>query len=84
MTENGLVMDSRLISQLMDGDRISGLGVRDPEAYSKVSSFYDRLSRGSRPESSQIVRVLRSDTMQQVKIGVSTEKKAYFIPGDLI
>lgn len=84
VTENGLVMDKRLISQLMDGDRISGLGVRDPEAYSKVSAFYDRLSRGSRPDSSQIVRVLRSDTMQQFKVGVSAEKKAYFIPGDLI
>ena len=82
-TENGLVMDERLISQLMDGDRVSGLGVRDPEAYSKVSSFYDRLSRGSRTESSQIVRILRSDTMQQVKVGVNTEKRAYFIPGDL-
>ncbi len=84
VTENGLVMDGRLISQLMDGDRVSGLGVRDPEAYSKVSSFYDRLSRGGRSESSQIVRILRSDTMQQVKIGVSTDKRAYFIPGDPI
>ena len=82
-TKDGLVMDERLIGQLLDGDRVAGLGVRDPEAYAKVSSFYDRLSRGVRPGISSVVRILRSDTMQQVRVGVNIEKKAYFIPGDL-
>jgi hypothetical protein len=82
-TENGLVMDERLIGQLLDADRISGLGVRDQEAYAKVSSFYNRLSRGARSELSSVVRILRSDTMQQFRVGVNAEKNAYFIPGDL-
>lgn len=80
-TGDGLVMDERLVGQLLDGDRTSGLGVRDPEAYAKVSSFYDRLSRGSRPGPSSTIRILRSDTMQQMKVGVNTDKKTYFTPG---
>jgi len=82
-TGEGLVMDERLVGQLLDGDRTSGLGVRDPEAYAKVSSFYDRLSRGSRSGPSSTVRILRSDTMQQVQVGVNAEKRSYFIPGGI-
>jgi hypothetical protein len=82
-TDAGLVMDARLIGQLLDGDRISGLGVRDPEAQARVASFYDRLARNAPQGAASVVRILRADTMQQVSIGINPEKRSYFIPGDL-
>jgi hypothetical protein len=79
-TPDGLVLDERLLRQLLDGDRLAGLGVRDPEAYSKVTSFYDRLSRRHR-RAAPVVKILRTDTMRAVEIGIDLEKKVYFIPG---
>jgi hypothetical protein len=82
-TNAGLRIDKPLILQLLEGDRVSGLGVRHPEAYAKVSGFYDRLSRRTRNGSGSVVKILRSDTMQHVSIGINTDKKSYFLPGAL-
>lgn len=77
---DGLVIDRRLLGMLLAGDRMSGLGSRNLEAYTKVAAFYDRLTKICTNQQN-IVQIMRLDNLNKVKIGVSVQTPEYFIPG---
>jgi hypothetical protein len=77
---NGLVIDRRFLEMLLAGDRVSGLGSRNLEAYTKVAAFYDRLAKVCTNQQN-IVQIMRLDNLNKVKIGVSVATREYFIPG---
>lgn len=74
----GLIMDRRFVAMLMAGDRMSGLGVRSLEVQSKISAFYDRLTRVNE-QKKNVVQILRLDNQKSMQIGISERK--FFIPG---
>ncbi|MBF0305007.1 MAG: hypothetical protein HQL41_05090 [Alphaproteobacteria bacterium] len=76
----GLVIDRRLVSMLIAGDRISGLGTRNFEAQTKIAALYDALARVSSSQQS-VVQIMRLDSMKKVKIGVNVANRTYYIPG---
>lgn len=76
---DGLVIDRRFLKMLIEGDRINGLGSRNPEAHTKIASFYDRLTKlCTRPLKK--VRILRLDNLRDAQIGVNIEERSYFNP----
>jgi hypothetical protein len=77
---DGLVVDRRLVSMLVAGDRHSGTGNRSLEAFTKIAAFYDRLARANTGAQS-IVQVLRLDTMAKARIGVNVAEATYYVPG---
>lgn len=77
---DGIVIDRRLLSMLVAGDRQSGTGSRSLEAFTKIAAFYDRLARVNTGAQS-IVQILRLDTMAKARIGVNVEEASYYVPG---
>jgi hypothetical protein len=78
-TEDGLVIDRRLIQMLLDGSRATGMGTRNLEAQKKIAGFFDRLAPLATDDA--VVSVLRVDTGLVNQIGVDLDAKSFFIPG---
>lgn len=76
----GLVIDRRLVSMLIAGDRLAGLGTRNFEAQTKIASFYDALAKVS-PSQHSVVQVMRLDNLMKVRVGVNIGSGEYYIPG---
>ena len=77
---DGLVIDRRLVGMLVAGDRMSGLGTRNPDAQTKIAAFYDKLARICTNQQN-VVQVLRLDNMSKCRIGVNVATGEYYIPG---
>jgi hypothetical protein len=77
---DGLVIDRRLVSMLVTGDRYAGTGSRSLEAFTKIAAFYDRLARRANGAQA-IVQILRLDNMTKTRIGVNVADAVYYVPG---